>query len=153
MKKALLTIVLSLVVVPSFAQLVIRQQQPTSLEKERKVTVKIMDYRPYMEEGFFISPDSYYGAFNPVADLSLTIEPKTTKVENRKKISDPTYTVEPEDVIEIIRTFVEMAKEMGANGVVNFKVTEVVYSESTSILFDVPISRYVVEGFCIERIL
>ena len=153
MKKFLLAISLALVVVPSFAQLVMKQQQQQSYEKERKMTVGVMDYRPFMEDGFFISPDSYYGQFNPVCKLDLTVEPKTTKVENRKKISDPIYIVEPEDVMEIIRAFVDMAKSLGANGVVNFKVTEVVYNESTSILFDVPISRYVVEGFCIERIL
>ena len=144
---------LSLVVIPSFAQLVLRQQQPPTYEKERNAKVDIMDYRPFMEEGFFISPDSYNGAYNPICRLVLKVEPKTTKVENRKKTSDPIYTVEPEEPLAIIRTFVDMAKEMGANGVVDFVITEVVYSESTSILFDVPISRYVVEGFCIERIL
>ena len=47
--------------------------------RERIVETFFLDYRPYAEEGFFLSPDPYPGKFTSLGEISIEIKPALLK--------------------------------------------------------------------------
>lgn len=93
-------------------------------EKMRTTIETFMDYRPYIEEGFLISPDSYYGEYDGIGELSLTTYPamKYFTVDNNNRRGDvPVYKAEIIPCDELLDEFVKTAKAKGADAIVRFK--------------------------------
>ena len=34
-----------------------------------------LDFQPYTESGFFISPNPYTGQFSPIGEINITVQP------------------------------------------------------------------------------
>jgi len=92
-----------------------------------------LDFRPYTDAGFFISPNPYTGEFSPIGEISMTIQPalrpKAKLIKSAGAYIDGLYSqkntsnVEQEEISasELLEMAVKEAKALGANGVSNFK--------------------------------
>lgn len=132
-----------------------------AMQRQRLVSTFFLDYRPYTEHGFFISPDPFTGKFIPVGDLFITVIPGTKPKKAQEKVAidyerayfDDIYaaptpsqvftkeTISPEELLEIA---VSEAKRVGANGISNFKC-ECIRDIKTS-----TVENYCISGFCIK---
>ena len=128
----------------------------TATHLERSVTVSFADFRRYAEEGFFVSPDPYSaGPFESLGELYISVTPSAWekgKKEGTTKHDDGIYS-RPEVggiVVEVIKydelldIAVSEAVSLGANGLVDFKITS-----PPSIT---PGSSFVITGLCIKRL-
>jgi len=123
---------------------------------ERYVTKLFLDFQPYTEAGFFISPDSYTGRFAPVGELNITVQPavqpQSQRTRGNKKFDDAVYfevngspialeVILPEELLEMA---VNEAKAQGANGIANFRCVRILDSD--------PVDQYHYEisGFAIK---
>lgn len=132
----------------------------TSPKPSEKFTVSVfMDYRPYANEGFFISPDPYPGEFTSLGELLLNIYPArvpagTVKFESKSKYEDAVYTQHTEgglvsypiDSSELMDEFVTKAKALGGDGVSGFKC-KVIYSG----IYQNELDHYELSGLVIDR--
>jgi hypothetical protein len=127
----------------------------------REVRTAFFDYRHYANEGFFISPDPYTGEFTPCGELLISIVPGDVKVSG-KQVYDPAsqmYStfddVRKEDISskELLDIAVKKAKEVGADGLVNFKCLVVNSSYYNPGLKQVItfLSHYEISGYAIKR--
>ncbi|MBR5660642.1 MAG: hypothetical protein IKW99_03740 [Bacteroidales bacterium] len=73
------------------------------------VTTSFLDFRPYTEAGFFISPDPYPGTYDPIGQFSIEIIP----AKNASGVQMPSS----KEILDI--AYIE-AQEKGANGISNF---------------------------------
>lgn len=116
-----------------------------------QIFTNVLDYRPYTDNGFFISPNPYPEAHQTIGEISITVYPGTkgesdfsaTPAQGKQKFGDPVYggtvnsrnshnkTAEimtPESLLEMC---VQKAIDMGANGISNFKC-DIVYNVTKS---------------------
>lgn len=116
--------------------------------------VGFTDFRPYTEAGFFLSPDPYAGDFEPIGQLYVRMESGAQLAEGgakQQKYSDSVYGNMPRttgkvhriSMEEALEKAVEMAKETGANGISNLKITRSTDSSGR-------LPYYEVTGFCIR---
>jgi lipoprotein len=129
-----------------------------AMQRQRLVSTFFLDYRPYTEHGFFISPDPFNGKFIPVGDLAITVIPGTEPKKTQEKMSidyerayfDDIYAtpsipakeiISPEELLEIA---VSEAQKVGANGISNFKC-ECIRNIKTNM-----VESYYITGFCIR---
>lgn len=150
MKRIAVFVAMLLLVIPASAQLVITRTKEDPIEKEKTVSTSFVDFRAYTENGFFVSTDAFPGQFTPLGSLEIRVDPKTTKNPDRKRTSDPIYIVEEVNVQDLLNIAVEAAKEKGADGLTNLKITTVRMTEG-EIAFSAPIKYYIISGLCIRR--
>lgn len=130
-----------------------------SVTKPRRVYSTFIDYRPYTEANFFISPDHYAGKYESLGELRLEIYPAIIKDAASKskdnnfsdglyhgKLTTSSAYQEIIDTDEILELAVNKALELGANGLVNFKIS--VNHDITR--YSSSVSNYVVSGLCIK---
>lgn len=86
----------------------------------RTITVGFADFRPYVEEGFFLSPDPYPGDFESLGEISIKIVPGLRKYYR----PDIRYETEKISVDEVLKIAVSEARELGADGIVDMRITE-----------------------------
>ncbi len=119
---------------------------------QRYVATMFLDFQPYTEAGFFISPNPYTGQFSPLGEISISIQPALQrKAKQVKGYNDGLYSNNSAPVVqeeisaeELLEMAVKEAKARGANGISNFKCSKV---------FDMdPIEKYHYEisGFAIH---
>ena len=88
-----------------------------------------LDYRPYSEQGFFISHDPYYGEYTPIGEMKVVIYPT---IEKGKEIigedgiyGDNVYRTvlqyESFSADRLLQIAVQEARKKGANGICNLK--------------------------------
>lgn len=127
----------------------------------REVRTSFFDYRKYSNEGFFLSPDSYPGEFTPCGELFITIKPGDVKGPD-KMVYDPgsqSYVsqsqIRREEISsdELLSIAVKKAKEIGADGLVNFKchVINSTYYNPALRSVQTIFSHYEISGFAIKR--
>lgn len=100
----------------------------------------LTDLRPYTEAGFFISPGMEGVRYNPIGTISMSFAPgiknTETKVERavyediqKTMTSQTSYTtVKAEELFQpneayMLDKVVEYAKSMGANGLLNYRIS------------------------------
>ena len=103
----------------------------------RLVEASFFDFRKFTSEGFFLSPDPYTREFTPCGELFIVVHPadiKSTGINKDKSLDDSVYDssnpigsvikerISSEELLELI---VSKAKEVGANGIANFKCTPI----------------------------
>jgi hypothetical protein len=93
-----------------------------------------LDFQPYTEAGFFISPNPYTGQFSPVGEINIIVQPALQRPAKQVKGSfgDSMYAstgapVVQEEILseELLEMAVNEAKAQGANGISNFKCLRV----------------------------
>lgn len=152
MKKTLL-ILASAVLLASCGNI---SQIPQIEDKERKVYVMFQDFRPFEEQGFLITPNTYTGEYSACGLLAIYVTPERKVTYNRTpgqtnnygnyEVGYTTVTVDTEEISsqEIISIAVEKAKELGADVISNFSYSVEYGAEDAIIL-------YKVSGFCVKR--
>ena len=104
------------------------------------MTFEICDYKKYNDAGFFISPDAYNGKYKPLGQIYLTIKPSSIEdPDNKMHLILEEFSNE-----QILALLTNKAKEMGANGLVDFKITRNYYWISKTI------KSYNVSGFAVK---
>lgn len=110
-----------------------------------QIFTNVLDYRPYTDNGFFISPNPYPEAHRTIGEISITVYPGTKGesgfsapgTQGKQKFGDPIYSggnnktaenMTPEALLEMC---VQKAVDMGANGISNFKC-DIVYNVTRS---------------------
>lgn len=131
--------------------------------RELQKHVMFIDYTPYTEAGFFLSPNDYPGEHTPVGELHLIIDPAVLKAD-QKGYQDNIYQqnnqVYAKDLTskEILEMTVSEATKRGSNGISNLKI-EVVTQDYpyyinegllTTSALTMPVNRYIVSGVLIR---
>lgn len=109
-----------------------------------------------IKEGFLISPEKYPGDYESIGMLDISIYPTAARqpeIPKSHKIRPGEYAqgywliakIKPEEVVEIIH---EKAKGMGADAVINFRVTSI----QKQVDYDLNLKGVNVSGFAIKRI-
>lgn len=109
-------------------------------QRERIVQTLFLDYRPFVEQGFFLSPDPYPGEFTALGDLSIKVFPAIIKTDKDKTDATfnerdnyayykgqtkETFTKEKLSGKELLQEAVDAAKALGANGIADLRITEI----------------------------
>ncbi len=131
-------------------------QQP----HERYVESYFMDFRPYQEIDFFISPNPFTGEYTSLGELSISVYPAVldkSKKQGVKTFDDGLYggvtTTLVKEVIpasELIDYAVSKALELGANGICNFRCEKIYNTEYTRDGNRTIFSHYEISGLCIS---
>lgn len=131
--------------------------------REMQKSVMFIDYTPYIEAGFFLSPNDYPGAHTPVGELNLIIDPAVVQADQKKyqdniyQQSNLVYAKELNSK-EILELAVSEATKRGSNGISNLKIEVVTqdypYYKTTGLLgasyMTMPVNRYIVSGVLIR---
>jgi hypothetical protein len=129
--------------------------QPTN----RIVKTYLVDYRPYISDTFFISPDPYTGDFEPIGEIMIEVIPALKERKGIAQYQDELYSygVTPEIVPmnDLIHEAFKQAAELHANAIVNFKIQaethNIITAQGLFTTTTAPITKYIITGFCIER--
>lgn len=123
---------------------------PSYKPTRRVVKTTLIDYRPYISEGFYLSPDPYTKDFDPIGEIRIEVTPAlvdrdSPKSKASKYISNNGVWEEVVTADELLRAAVKQAIALQANAIVNLKIT-------TEIDEDIePTRKYIISGFCIVR--
>ena len=123
---------------------------PSYKPTRRVVKTTIIDYRPYISEGFYLSPDPYTKDFDPIGEIRIEVTPAlvdrdSPKSKASKCICNGGVWEEVVTSDELLRAAVKQAIALQANAIVNLKIT-------TEIDEDIePTRKYIISGFCIVR--
>ncbi|MGQ8336153.1 hypothetical protein ACUNWD_06340 [Sunxiuqinia sp. A32] len=131
------------------------------MPRPREVLHFNYDFREYSEQGFFISPNPYIGEYKPLGLIKIEVFPGQVKElnnESENKLDTPyisknsTFYVDEEiRTDELLDILVKQAKNMGANGIVNFKAYEdFIVSFHKGVKYS-RFEKYRLEGFAIFR--
>lgn len=129
--------------------------------RKRIVLESYFDYSGYAKDGFMISPDPYYGNYDPCGEIQIAVYPakfikKGKDVYNPSQNSYETneYLTE-EDITgqELLEMIVTNAKEKGADAIANFRCKSIKnnYFNSTLGMYIDYFSHYEISGFAIKR--
>jgi len=118
-----------------------------------------LDFRPYTEQGFLVTPYSYSEPYESIGVLTLSILPEAKKVVgNTYRTSDsPNSTIQVEYIWlksdispeETIEAMYQECKKLGADALVDFNIKPISKHYNT----DPPVSidGFEVTGFAIKR--
>lgn len=111
--------------------------------QQQKEIVNFLDYRPYTDAGFFISPYNYTGKFEPIGQLDIVVYPE--------EVTDGIYTSKKEIATsDLLEKAVKHTLGKGANGIANLKISRIVHTTSTRYGSVSALSHYEVSGFLIR---
>lgn len=103
--------------------------------QQQKELVTFLDYRPYTEAGFFISPYNYTGKYEAIGQLDIVIVPE--------QVTEGMYLVKKEiSSTDLLDKAVKHSLGKGANGIANLKITRVTAASA--------LSHYELSGFLIR---
>lgn len=120
---------------------------------ERMAFTSFVDYRPYSESGFLLTPQPYQGDYDSVGEISIYVVPAFLKLkEDFDYMSGEWYTYKFETIKleEIVELAVKEAIEKGADAVSNFSITSEKISRGNGRTYSRG-DAYRVTGFCIKR--
>lgn len=125
--------------------------------RDRVVETYFIDYRPYAEAGFFLSPDPYPGEFDALGELLIEVTPAIVPAPTKgpgTKYIDGAYKSASSGIMretisgaELVEIAYKKAVELGADGIADFRVkTTYNWAGETKVL-----SGYEVSGLAIKR--
>ena len=133
-----------------------------AVTRDRQVSTRFLDYRPYSEAGFFISPDPYPGTFTSLGEFSITVTPailsNSKAISKQKSFDDGVYSKQSYGIVhmeeisseELLEMAVQEARSVGANGIANFKCMAVYETRSSRNSASSILSHYEISGLCIS---
>ena len=111
--------------------------------QQQKEIVNFLDYRPYTDAGFFISPYSYNGKFEPIGQLDIVVYPE--------EVTDGIYISKKEiSTSDLLDKAVKHTLGKGANGIANLKISRVAITTTSRYGSTSSLSHYEVSGFLIR---
>lgn len=131
--------------------------------REMQKQVIYIDYRPYVDAGFYLSPNEYPGPHTPVGELKLIIDPAVVELDRSGFDDNLYYSVKPAIEVplnakEVLEMAVKEAARRGSNGISNLKIEVVtqdyMYYKQNGLLgttgLTMPVNRYIVSGVLIR---
>ena len=130
--------------------------------RETQTSVLYIDYTPYTEAGFFLSPNDYPGPHTPIGELNIVIDPEVNEEKSQKKnFSDGIYQTNTPKMIakkfsseELLEVAVAEALDKRGNGISNLKIKVVpvdyMYYKTGSAGLIMPVNRYIISGVVIK---
>jgi len=115
-----------------------------------------IDFRKYTESGFLFTPEKYSGEYESIGIVNYKLMPAAEFVSSYGD-QDPTYNgpnskrwvTEEIYLGQVIDSLYVMAKEMGADAIMNF---EVIYEEeSRADVYGLKLEGWTARGFAIKR--
>lgn len=114
----------------------------------------VFDFRKYTEKDFFITPEKYQGNYESIGIIDISIYPAAARqleIIKPQNIIDGEYAqgywlIRKLKPNEIINTIYEEANDMGANAIMNFKVTSI----QKQVDYDLNLKGINVSGFAIK---
>ncbi len=99
---------------------------------KRQVTVSVMDFTKYSDQGFLITPYEYAADYETLGFVEVEVRPavvidKTDKVDESTGIRKSDFSVGPIMLEDAIEQMVERAKDLGADALVSFEYESVVF--------------------------
>lgn len=102
-----------------------------------KETRYVVDYRPYLAEGFKISPTDLIGSpYDYLAEIAIEVTPGTKEVNKTYAVNGEVVTSTKYDrgnTHGLLDNLVTCAKELGADGIVNLR-SERIYQSGLYII-------------------
>ena len=126
--------------------------------REMSAVTTFLDFRPYTENGFFLSPNDYPGKYIPIGQLYVVVEPEILVEKYGDYYSYVTAEEKPISTEVLLELAVADAIDKGANGISNIKI-EIVSDQytyaknetpNTSTVRSMTVSKYIISGFCIK---
>lgn len=135
--------------------------RPRGMQKQ----VMFIDYTPYTEAGFYISPNDYPGPHTPVGELNIIIDAAVEQMSNNRQYPEDLYQTNNYRMVsknltaeELLDIAVSEATKKGSNGISNLKiqvvtmdypyyVSEGLFSTSAMTM---PANRYIITGLVIR---
>ena len=117
----------------------------------------MLDFTKYAENGFLFTPNGYIGDYESIGIIQAVFMPSATLKALKKKTSEGMVTVkhywkkEKIETSEVLDTIYDMAKNMGANAIINFKIEKISEAYNLNTYYPVVIYGFAVEGFAIKR--
>lgn len=133
--------------------------------REMQKQVMFIDYTPYVEAGFYLSPNDYPGPHTPVGELNIIIDPSVERMRSNIRYDDGIYQTNNYEMAsknltadELLEIAVSEAAKKGSNGISNLKievvtmdypyyVAEGLFTTST---LTMPVNRYIITGLVIR---
>lgn len=121
--------------------------------REMQKQVMFIDYTPYVEAGFYLSPNDYPGPHTPVGELNIIVDPSVERMRNNYGMEAKNLTAD-----QLLEIAVSEATKRGSNGISNLKievvtidypyyVAEGLFTTSTTTM---PVNRYIISGLVIR---
>jgi len=115
----------------------------------RSVVEYFYDFRPYSNEGFFITPNSYNQPHTPIGLITIEVYPGYKKEEVEVGDYDGNFmaikhTREKLSGDELLKILVLFSKTKGANGLSNFD-SKIIYIPDSN-----EVEKYILSGFAIK---
>ncbi|MBW6491968.1 MAG: hypothetical protein K0B15_12325 [Lentimicrobium sp.] len=116
--------------------------------------VYIIDFRPYSNKGFLFTPEKYLSEYESIGQIdisfypeALRIDPVTYGLPDKNSYLQGTWLIRKLDVDSLVNEVYKYADHMGADAIINFKVS------STSKIMDVSLDLPGISftGFAIKR--
>ncbi len=121
-------------------------------ELSRSVVVTGIDFRPYTEKGFLITPEKYTGEYQSIGMIRIDVQPATKKVDYSVPIDTKTWSVHLDWLVEnldikmVIDEAYKAATKMGADALTDFSLSSRVMVEGYIL-----VPTYEATGFAIKR--
>lgn len=111
--------------------------------QQQKEIVSFLDYRPYTEAGFFISPYNYTGKYEAIGQLDIIVYPE--------QVTEGIYTTKKEiPSTDLLDKAVKHSLGKGANGIANLKISRISNTSVSKYGTISSLSHYEVSGFLIR---
>ena len=130
---------------------------------ERQIYSYFLDFRPYSDTGFFLSPDPYTGEFTSLGEILIDVYPaeiSNKEISNKesrfkdgiyeKERKSPKLVTEKISESELLEIAVKKAKDLGANGIANFKCLSSMSTYYSNGSLVSTIRHYEISGLCIK---
>jgi uncharacterized protein YbjQ (UPF0145 family) len=112
-----------------------------------------LNFYPFIEEGFFITPNQYEGESEPIGYYKVKLEPAIVKKGLVRDSTAGRWLTRRSDVVDIevvtaqeaLDSLVTISREKGANA-----LSQVVFTYETERIFNYDVTSAVVSGFAIR---
>ena len=115
----------------------------------------VFEFQGFSKRGFMITPEKYLGEYESIGIIDISIYPaaaRQTKIPKEQDIIEGEYAqgywliakINPQEVVRIIYN---KANDMGADAVINFKVTSI----QKQVAGELDLNGVNVSGFAIKR--
>lgn len=135
MKKSLITIVIAFLFVSCSFK-----------EMDKLVYYSSWDFSYYSMQGFLFTPESYLFDYESIGLIRVSIFPEVKFNKDAVSDYDKKYAQGEIETAEVIDSMYYMAKDMGANAIINFKVEDISYVNGPMI-----VKGKLAQGFAIKR--
>ena len=115
--------------------------------QERAEYVSFLDYRPYTTNGFFLSPNSYPGAYESIGEMRIIVVPEIVEESNDYYMQSYVKKDIPES--ELLANLVKQALLKGANGISNLSIKRITTTTYTKYSATSTLSHYEISGLLI----